>query len=108
MKHIPGHGLVVDQPPLTRPDKAGKVTEARQRRAETISQAEAYLLEQGLDPWEIADMDLSSRTRHAWWTEEAGFVPPDHPGARPVLVVDMPVADEPPPPRTPIEIPRDR
>lgn len=106
MKHLPGHGLVIDQTALSRPDRAGKVNEAKGRRVDAVAQAEAWLAEQGLTAWEVADLDLGRRTRHAWWTDDgAGFVPASHPGARPVLVVDVPAPEETPAPRTPKEIP---
>lgn len=105
MRHLPGHGLLVDQAALSRPDRAGKVTEAKGRRADAIAAAEAWLAEQGLTAWEIADLDLSRRTRHAWWADGAGFVPTGYPDARPVLVVDVPAPEETPAPRTPKEIP---
>lgn len=105
MRHLPGHGLVIDQAALSRPDRAGKVSEAKGRRVDAVAAAEAWLAEQGLTAWEVADLDLGRRTRHAWWHGEKGFVPAGYEGAQPVLVVDVPAPEETSTPRTPKGIP---
>lgn len=78
MRHLPDHGLIID----------GHDTP----RVEVLAQARAMLRELGVTAWD-ADEELTPRPgllSQAWWGgDDAGFVPEDHPGARPVTVVNV-------------------
>ncbi|MFB9721175.1 hypothetical protein [Planobispora longispora] len=102
MKVLPCQGLVIDQAPLGKKDQAGKLTETKGRYLAAVAEAEAWLVQQGFDPWEIAEMDLPRQVRRCWWHDDHGFVPDgwEGTGARPVLIVHVPVPAEPDPPQT--------
>lgn len=89
---MPGHGLVVDESDL---EPTGDTLAAvRARRAAAVTLAEDYLIESGTPAWQVAELDLLGRTRQAWWDDDRGFVGKNYPGARSVLVVEMPAGDD--------------
>lgn len=103
MPYIPGVGILVSQAPLTTTGLADQLAEIAERRADAITEAQEHLAETGMSPWSIVELDMPSRTRRAWYSNEFGFVYPEHPDAVLVLVVEIPMPDEPPSP-DPVEV----
>ena len=94
MPFLPGAGYIVDQDPLVSTDPADQIVEIKARHAAAIAEATAYLLTTDLPPWEIVELDITSRkVRRAFYSEEFGFVYPEHPDGRMVLFVEIPVYD---------------
>lgn len=100
MKVLPGQGLVIDQQPLGKAERVGEVAEVKERHAAAVAEAEGWLAEQGMDPWEIAELDLPRRVRRLLYHDEHGFVPHgwEGSGARLVLIVHAPVPEQDVPP----------
>nr|BFE85839.1 hypothetical protein GCM10020093_084400 [Planobispora longispora] len=69
--------------PLGKKDQAGKLTETKGRYLAAVAEAEAWLVQQGFDPWEIAEMDLPRQVRRCWWHDDHGFVPDGWEGQAP-------------------------
>ncbi|MEU8379788.1 hypothetical protein [Streptosporangium sp. NPDC048865] len=98
--HIPGVGILVLQQPLADGELVAQLAEVAERHHAVTAEAQAHLAGAGMSPWEIAELPLTPR--RAWYSEEYGFVYPEHPDAQLVLVVEIPMADEPPTPE-PVE-----
>lgn len=97
LKVLPGQGLVIDQAPLADADPAARLAEVHSRHASAAGEAEVWLAEQGMDAWAIAELDLPRRMRRLMYHDDHGFVPLgwEGQGARPVLIVHVPVPEEP-------------
>jgi hypothetical protein len=110
MPFVPGMGIVVAQDPLTATDPAEQVVEIKARHEAAITEAIDYLLSIDFDPWEIVELDITSRkVRRVYWSDEFGSVYPDHPDAHLSLFVEVPILDLPdlpdvPEPPQPVEV----
>ncbi len=94
---LPGQGLVIDQAPLDASDLPGRVDQVKARHAAAVEEAEDWLAGQGMDPWDIAELGLPGRVRRLMYHDQVGFVPLgwEGEGARPVLIVHVPIAEQP-------------
>lgn len=99
--YIPGVGILAEQEPLNGHELAEQLAEIAERHTAVITEAQEHLAGAGMSPWEIAELPLTPR--RAWYSEEYGFVYPDHPDSSLVLTVEIPMPDVPPAP-DPVEI----
>jgi hypothetical protein len=60
-------------------------------RADALTQARAYLVDAGVDPFvaDAAVVDSPGLVVQAWWSDEQGFVQDSYGGALPVTVVHV-------------------
>lgn len=101
MPFVPGVGILIEQEPLAEAELAEQIAEVAERHASAIAEAREYLASTGMSPWTLAETNLTPK--RAWFSDEYGFVYPEHPDAQLVLVVDIPMPDLPPEP-DPVEV----
>jgi hypothetical protein len=102
---IPEQGFVL-KPTVEATDTtpAGLVAYARGQFAVAAAATEAYLLDNGFSPFELAPMDVASKCGIGWWRDDVGFTGPDYPGTELIVYVNVTppaiipeVPDNPPP-----------
>lgn len=83
MRHIPGHGFVID----------GHDTP----RADVVARARQHLVDAGIHHLQADDIvSRPGMVVAAWWAgDQIGFCGPDYPGAVPVTVVNAPMPETP-------------